>query len=244
MDPDQLDQFSSEKLTPSEEAVLALEISKGSEEALVKLVMANMHEAILYTRRCDTKVDERTRISLCYQELTMSARRFIPGRIRFFAFAKAGLRGRMMTYWKSLKVVRNASEIISSDELDKPPIHTKALHWVSIKRSKWYIQPTVRPPSPDDDHERSPREAVTGEIALPETDQIVIKDELALIKKTFYNRLSKQQWMILDLVYRGGLNFPEIGKLLGLTKAAVHISHKKAIEKLHAAVTQNKRLLL
>src|ERR1017187_3018830 len=117
--PSQLDQFSSKKLSRDEEAVLAAAIKLGNEAAVTFLVLANMREALLYTGKvCEGKLEEGIRVSLCCQEMCMSARRFKPGGIRFFAFAKAGLRGRMKSYWESLRVVRNSEPTVSLDNLD------------------------------------------------------------------------------------------------------------------------------
>jgi RNA polymerase sigma factor (sigma-70 family) len=233
--PSLLDQFTTEKLTPSEEAVLANEIAQGSEDALVKLVMANMHEALRYTQRvCRDRIDEPTRASLCYQEMTMSGRRFRAGRIRFFAFAKAGLRGRLKTYYRTLSAVRHVNEVVSSDGLED-------MRWPNGRVSKRISQHSL---APEDDHESSFREMITGEVEVPNMEALLAKDHWEQIRKRLHSSLSEQQWMILDLTYKGDLNFPQIGKLLGLTRSAIHASHKKAILKLRAAIQEDKRLLL
>lgn len=242
-----LDQFSSERLTPSEEAVLALEIIRGSEEALVKLVMANMHEALRYTQRvCNDRIDEPTRVSLCYQEMTMSGRRYRSGRTRFFAFAKAGLRGRMKTYWRSLNTVRNAKEIISCESIE----HFQRFHGRNnfVKQTMAFPErhraEVLPAEEEEDDHEESLREVVTGEVEMPNVDAFMAKDHWEAIQKKFRKTISEQQWMILDLAYRGNLNFPQIGKLLGLTRSAIHASHRNAIKRLRGAIRLDQRLLL
>ena len=224
--PSQLDQFSSEKLTPEAEADLAEQIKQGSDSALTVLVMANMREALLYTGKvCDGKLDEGTRVSLCYQEMCMSARRFKPGGIRFFAFAKAGLRGRMKNYWESLRVVRNGEPTVSLENLDN-----------THKR-------TAIPRSPDDDPEHSDREAMTGEVTEPETEQIIARDQWAVIRARYDKSLSEQQWMILSLIYQSGFNLPQVGHLLHLSKARIHAVHWKAIKKLRILLSRNPQLL-
>ena len=228
----QIDQFPKGRLTLSEEAALAKEISCGSDEALNKLVLANMREALLYTERaCYGRIDVSHRISLCYQEMIMSARRFVPGKNRYFAFAKPGLRGRMKTYWNSLHAVRNSAGEVSTDVLDERG------HSVSQSHAH-------RPVCPEDDHERSYREMVTNEIEMPDQSAMMARDQWDLIRRTLADRLSKQQWMILDLTYKGGLNFPEIGELLGLTRSAIHAAHRKALHKLRDGVAENKGLFI
>lgn len=222
----QLDKFPAEKLSREAEADLSAQIKQGSESALTALVIANMREALLYTGRvCEGNLDEGERVSLCYQEMCMSARRFLPGRLRFFAFAKAGLRGRMKTYWKSLKVVRNADPAVSLDVLEQTNNRLPV------------------PPAEEDDSEYSPREAITGEVAMPNLDGLFAKDQWQVIRKKLSGVLSDHQWMVLNLVYISGLNFPEAGKLLGVTRSAVHAAHRNAIQKLRDALKANPRLL-
>lgn len=223
--PSQLDQFSSKKLSRDEEAVLAAAIKLGNESPVTFLVLANMREALLYTGKvCEGKLDEGIRVSLCYQEMCMSARRFKPGGIRFFAFAKAGLRGRIKSYWESLRVVRNSEPTVSLDNLDNH-----------------YQRPVAL--GPDDDKEHSYREVVTGEVTEPETGQIIARDQWRVIRKRYDKSLSEQQWMVLSLVYLSGFNLPQVGKLLNLSKARIHAVHWKAIKKLRVLLGRNPRLL-
>jgi RNA polymerase sigma factor (sigma-70 family) len=229
--PSQLDQFPSERLSPEAEADLAAQIKQGSEAAVTVLVLANMREAILYTGKCDDRLDEGTRISLCYREMCMSAKRFRPGGIRFFAFAKAGLRGCMKRHWESLRVVRNGDAAVSLEALDAAPSSGRHHRTRSIS------------PSPDDDKEHSDREVVTGEVTQPATDQILARDEWAVIRKRYDKSLSEQQWMILSLIYLSGFNLPQVGKLLNLSKARIHAVHWKAIKKLRVLLSRNPQLL-
>lgn len=219
-----MDQFPQERQTPDQEAALVCRVKTGSQAALSKLVMANMREALLYTGRvCGGELSEGDLISLCYQEMSMSARRFTSGNLRFFAFAKAGLRGRLKTFWKSLKLVRNAESVIPLEDLEKN-----------------YAPPPI---SPDDDPEHSHREKATGEVVNPDWEKMFAVDQWSQIKEALKDTLSKQQWMVLDLVYQSGLNFPDIAKLLGLTRSAIHAAHRNAIAKLRDGIRANPRLL-
>ena len=232
-----LDQFPSHRLSREEEVRLAGLIKSGNVDALNTLVLANMREALLYTQRvCNNSIDEKTRVSLCYQEMMMSARRFKPERARYFAFAKAGLRGRMKDYWTSLMPVRNAKEVVSCESLE---------YWTGSstpRRTLPGTSPRLR--GVEDDHEESVRESYTNEIEMPNLGPMIARDHWDQIRKRMSSLLTRQQWMILDLTYKGNLTFPEIGKLLGLTRSAIHASHRNSVKKLRAAILADGRLLL
>ena len=231
-----LDQFSAQKLSPQEEAYLANEVRGGSKAAATKLVMANMREALLYTGRvCNGAIDEQTRASLCYQELCMSAPRFRPGGIRFFAFAKVGLRGRMIRYRKSLLTVRNSYNTVSIDSLENVGV-------AKVRELKFLTTPAELR-SPADDKEHSCREAVTGESESPNWDRAFAIDQWRVIREGLKHILSDQQWMVLDLVYYNHMNFTEIGKRLDLTRSAIQAAHRKAIKKLRDGLAANPQLL-
>jgi len=240
------DQFPANRLPREEETRLAGLIRAGDEDALNTLVLANMREALLYTRRvCHDQIDEQTRVSLCYQEMIMSARRFKPGKTRYFAFAKAGLRGRMKDYWSSLTTVRNAREMVSCEGLETytMPGCGGCRKWGTVFRR---VVPGTfgKLREPEDDHEVSVREGYTNEIEMPNLEPMIAKDHWNQIRKRMASLLTDQQWMILDLTYKGDLTFPQIGKLLGLTRSAIHASHRNSIKKLRAAICADGRLLL
>lgn len=248
---DPLDQFSSVRLTREEEKALADRIAKGEEDALNELVMANMREALRYTQRVSYElIDARTRISLCYQEMCMSARRFIPGKLRFFAFAKPGLRGRMKNYWTSLNVVRNAKQILNidwvgypkpGDQIKQKIAQTSAS--VSSRLCGWRVLATQTPSLAFVEQPRLYRESITGEAEDDKLELIMAKDHVHEIETRLKHLLTEREWMILNLTYRGGLNFPQIGKLLGLTRSAIHAAHRDAIKKLRVGIAKDPRLL-
>ncbi len=234
-----LDQFPVQKLDRAAEVDLARQIKAGSKAAVTVLVMANMREALLYTGRvCNGDIDEATRVSLCYQELCMSAPRFRPGGIRFFAFAKVGLRGRMIRHQKTLLTVRNSYNTVSMDSLETCSSNPNAYKH-ELKFSK--VIPELI--SPGDDREHSPREAVTGEIESPNWDRAFAVDQWKVIREGLKHLLSDQQWMVLDLVYYNHMNFTEIGKRLDLTRSAIQAAHRKAIKKLRDGLVANPQLL-
>lgn len=208
-----IDQFPEGRLTREAEAALAEEIQAGSEAAQNDLVIATMRQALLYTRRtCDGKIRESERTSLCYQRLMRAAKRFDPARGRFFAFAKAALRGTMKTYWEDQGVVRNAEEIVSLENVTE-------------------------------DQPKATREMVTGEITQPEFDVIFARDEWAELLKKSGHRLDSQHRQVLSLIYRGGLNGPEIGKLMGVSRSRVHAIHREALQIMRDILGRNEGLL-
>jgi len=223
--PPLIDQFPEGRLSRAAEAALSRRIQKGSEAAQNELVLATMRQALLYTYRTSNgTVADDERVSLCYQRLMRAAKRFDPSRGRFFAFAKAGLRGLMKTYWEDIGIVRNAEEIVSLDALEpKPNAPDESLL-----------------PCPS---RRRGREQLTGEIAEPEFDAIYSRDEWSELLKRAGKKLDSRHRMVISLIYRGGLNGPEIGKLMGVTRSRVHAIHREALEIIRDAVGPGGRLL-
>jgi len=227
-----IDQFPKEKLSAQEEARLA----KADPTALV---MHSMREALLYTQRvCRDQVPEDARVSICYQKLTACVNRFRPGGIRFLAFAKAGLRGAMKDYWETKDTVRNATEIISTDYLDGWSPEGGHSHVVSRLRSR-----PIKPREKEDEHVHSQRESYTNEIEHPDFDAICARDRWAQIEKIVGPSLNSRQKMVLTLVYKVGLNYPEIGKLLGFTRSLVHAVHRDTMKQIRDMVAADGRLL-
>jgi RNA polymerase sigma factor (sigma-70 family) len=100
-------------LTPRQEQLLAKRIQKYQRQSDINsLVMSNMREAVIYSRRCSRQsLEDSVLISVCYGALVRSAKRFKAGYgMRFFGFAKAALRGDISAYYKTLEVVKNAGE--------------------------------------------------------------------------------------------------------------------------------------
>lgn len=77
-----------------------------------ELVMANMREALLYTRECcRRKIPDDALVSLCYETMMKSAPLFRSRGTRFFAYTKARLRGALKRYWTGLSIIRNAQTV-------------------------------------------------------------------------------------------------------------------------------------
>lgn len=237
-----IEQLPTEKLTAEEEIRLAARIRRGSRKAANTLVMATMREALLYTRRTGSNlIDDQERISLCYEKMMKIVGRFNPRKykIRFFAFAKPALRGQMKTYWKTKDVVRNATEVISADYLGgwTTKGHTHKPPW------EWSRNNPRLPFSPEDDKVESFREGITGEVCQPDTDLICARDRWNEIEKLIKGRLTEKQRQVLILTYKSGLSFPEIGKLMDVTRSMVHSIHREAIKIIRDRVARDGRLL-
>ena len=234
-----IDQFPKEKLTREQEAALSARIKGGDEDATNELVLATMREALLYTGRTSHgEIGDDMRVSLCYQRLMRAAKRFDPAQGRFFAFAKAALRGVMQTYWEDKGTVRNAKSTVSLDGLSG---------WsganVDISQRAPYRPAFASGNSDDAAPSQDVREVATGEVTEPEFDLIFARDKWFEIQKLVAHKINSRQRMVLSLIYRGGLNCPEIGKLIGVTRSRVHAIHREAIKIIRDTLASKKRLL-
>jgi RNA polymerase sigma factor (sigma-70 family) len=246
-----IDQFPEGRLTREEETALSKSIQAGSEDAQNQLVIATMRQALLYTQRTSRgTVSDGDRVSLCYQRLMRAAKRFDPARGRFFPFAKAALRGSMKTYWQDQGAVRNAKGMVSLDRLGgwtgsddgrttragqhahvKPDIATE------LGRHSAFIL------AGGEEEESPGREPLTGEVTPPEFDLIFARDEWAELAKRASPNLDSRHRMVLALIYRGGLNGPEIGKLMGVTRSRIHAIHREALQIIRDTMAPGGRLL-
>lgn len=77
------------------------------------LAVAFMHEAVLYAKACcSNEIPDDELVSICYDAMVKTARRFSPKRGRFFAFCKPRIRGSLLRHWKTTAaVVRNADTV-------------------------------------------------------------------------------------------------------------------------------------
>lgn len=202
-----------EKLTRDEEFKLAARIQKSqNEDDLNRLVLQGMREAFLYMKHfCRKKIEDDEIFSLCYRTLLRNAKRFRPGGIRFIAFCKAGIRGAVCRYWTTVSAVRNSTEVISLDVPENLP-GADGLDHTDLSSS------------------------LTHQTIEFDFASINIKETFAVLKTLMKDRLTKQEQMIMALVYENGFNFQEIGCLLGVTRSAAQAHHAKAIRKLRQEV--------
>lgn len=100
-------------------------VNSGTKKALDKLSLHNLEEAVIYTRYCGGRnLGREELISLSWIALRQAAKNYRHHKskgIRFFAFAKAYLRGQLKAERKRKLVVRNA-EHQSMDEVNDPPL--------------------------------------------------------------------------------------------------------------------------
>lgn len=208
-----------------QESQLAAAISKGSEDALNELVMRNMREALLYTRRVSQNLDEGSLISICYDALLRNAKRFDPTRQRFFSFAKPGLRGALYRNWNKETEHRPATPPNTSHPLDgKTPAHHNPDEG-NANRDMCDLTPVPN-----------------GQIIEPDMDSIFTRDRWELVRPVIAQKCSEQERMVLTLTYVSGFNFQEIGDLMGVTRSAIQRTHWRAVKKLRTELGRRKQL--
>jgi RNA polymerase sigma factor (sigma-70 family) len=206
------------------EAILAKGIAKGNEGDLNELVMRNMREAFLYTRGMARSLDEGALISVCYEALMRNAKRFDPARQRFFAFAKAGLRGAIYRNYNKAKAGHPAKGVQCKPVGERTHVHRDPA--------------IVSPLEAMQDYEQvSPENVIESDM-----EGIFTRDRWELVKPIVAQKCSEQEKMVLTLTYESGLNFQEQGDLLGVTRSAIQRTHWRAVKKLRTELTRRKQL--
>jgi RNA polymerase sigma factor (sigma-70 family) len=200
------------KLTTEQENKLAV---RGTPAAHNKLVMHAMRDALKYTKRVSRdEIPDEQLMSLCYDALMHAAKRFKPNWARFFAYAKADLRGVVSEHFGSLKVVKKGL-VLSRDALNDECRHTSRGDW--------------RPENGDNIKDV---EAYTGEWEDPDFKTIKLHEQWALVEPLIRNHLSEREFMIVDLHYRCGWTLAQIGKKLGVTCEAIRHIRCRALKRI------------
>ena len=75
----------------------------------------------------------------------------------------------------------------------------------------------------------------------PEFDRIDLNEKWDLVRPLL-GKLSEAERRVLELHYNGGMNFREIGALLGVTRSATQGTHMRALRKIRNALLRNRRL--
>lgn len=202
-----------EKITLEEEQLL---IKKGTAAAKLKIVMANMREAVKYCHGLtqnggELHTDEI--MSLCYTVLCASVERFKPGYSRFFAFSKPRLRGAICRNWKTRDVVKHSKTVPLDEAKETPSQKPRVLTNEERPEDEW-------------PHELS------SQIVEPDYSEIFQHEELEPIKEIIETKLNEQERMVIDLAFKAGFNFAEIGRLLGVSRAATQSTAQRAISKI------------
>ncbi len=217
---DILDGLPRVKLTLEEEKALL------AKEEKADLILAHMREAFLYVRRCcRDKLPQDEIFSLCYKALVQAAANYkpYPGSPRFFGYCKVYLRGEISREWKRKDIVRNSSGHAETLELEEFGDDSGCPEVMPArpKKAAATILPTVE----------------------PDWEGVFSKDLIAALEPAIRGRLTNQEQLVLAMHYSQDLNFSEIGRLLGVSRAASQSTHGSALKKLRCALTARERLL-
>lgn len=238
-----------EPLTIAQEDELARQIRRKPNDAdsVNTLALHNMREGFLYLKRCcRARIPDDELFSLCYLKLRQNAKRFQPGRVRFLAFAKPGLRGALSDYWKTIDTVRNSSLHEDANTLDTPSVVStlsqncrKGLEDLGEENlaDDWISRLVTGVAQKSDYKNQEPSEEA-------DFNSIDVREKMTIVSEIIEAKLTEQEQMILSLVYTSGFNFPEIGKLLSVTRSAVQLSHAKALKKIRGELSRQKKLLI
>lgn len=185
------------------------------------LAMNSMREALLYTRECcQRKIPDDALVSLCYETMLKSAKIFKPGRLRFFSYAKARLRGALKRHWSSLKIVRNADTVSFNVVLD-----------------------TYGSESPDDLHRMnvlSPFDSgALGGTVEPDFERIFMNDSWEQVRRIMLRKCTDLEKGVIFLAYKAQLSFTEIGGLLDLSRQFVSLTAQKGLKKIRRELKRN-----
>lgn len=226
-----LDYFPSEKLTTPVEVVLAARIKNGDESAVNELAVAAMHEAVTYTRHiCRAMIQDDELISICYDVLYRGAKRFNPKyKVRFVAFCKAGLRGYIRRSWTTKNVVKG--------------VHRDKIESDTPGGSKFRM-PSGRGLGEGDLWDQEDEVTPEHEIEQPDFASISTHEKWGILETIVKENCRPREKQVLELVYRDGLNFAEVAKLLGVTRSAIQSTHSGAMKKLREILAGKKSLLL
>lgn len=236
------DSLPAEKLSRDREQELA---KKHTEEAAAELALNSVREAVMYTRRCSRgNLEVDVLLSLCYEVLIKIARRFKPRKQRFFAFAKAGLRGAVKDYYRTLDVVRNGKTLSRA----------QAVQEYASKRPRTLAQQEADELLGIAHHNNSTLgksgcfatcsiEEVTGEYVAPDFETIHLNERWAYVSPIIEAKCSELEKTVLNLLYSGGFNFPEVGGMLDISRQAVQAVQSRALKKVRNELLRRKRLL-
>lgn len=213
-------------LTPEEETALGLRIMKlKDEEDMNTLALHSMREAFFYGMACSKRhLSDREVFSLCFTALKKAAKNFEPGATRFFAYAKAYVRGEICDTFDQLRVVkRGETEMICPDAV-----------------------PGANEHSSDDDYDTCPTQTREGLSLTPQSvdsdlSGIMDRDEWATIKPIL-SKLSEKERQVLDLRFHSGLNFRQIGELLNVSRSDTQATCTRALKKVRCELLRKGKL--
>jgi len=240
-----------DRLNTDQEQLLARVIRGKSTTANEKqaarnmLILHAMWEAFFYARRCcRLKLPDDEIYSLSYDALCKAVGNFRPGKIRFFAYAKVYVRGAICKEWKKKDVVKNSSShesLMLEDDLyssvgHHPDVDADYDSGAGIR---------TRGTHPNGvDHATFRSKKLLPDVAEPDFSSIRSREVWATLEPVLQTRLNPHEQKVIQMAYSEGLNFQEIGNKLGVSRAAIHTTHDRAIKRLRCVLSHKKELLL
>lgn len=210
-----LDGLPEEKLTPEQENALAVQKDIDS---LNRLVEHNLREAFLYSRKCYSSLEEGESLQACYDGLMKAAKRFQPNRIRFFAYAKADIRGALTRMARTHDTVRRGpKELVSLNADNAEPLDDFDEHTIDTSK-------TTEPKS-------GAQKALLQSSVEPDFDGINSREVWSQLEPAIA-ALSPEERLIIELHFKGNLNLREIGTMLRLSRARIQQVKHSALQKI------------
>jgi RNA polymerase sigma factor (sigma-70 family) len=234
------------KMKRAEENRLARRLKKNPKDqaAANALVMANMQEAILYSKKVSRgAIEDGALMSLCYESLMRSTRWFRSNRkTRFFAYAKQNLRGNLAHYWSKMDTVNNASlhrkknfperyeEETTTISLDYSKDNEKCWSGEAITCMLTHDQP------PQDNNTLVGHE----QIIEPDFEALDREERWQIIKQIMRHCLNVLERQVLSLAYESDFTLQEIGKKCGFSRSWAQQMHAIAVRKIQAYLATEK----
>lgn len=225
-----------ESLPQSRENFLA---RQKTEEAQNELALHAMHEAIPYARKvCRGALPDDELFSLCWAALLKAAKQFKANSARFFAYAKVSVRRGICDAWREKDVVKNSSVNETMDY----PAPLKLFEYESTRQEGCHADGDYAENLVYAGHS-TPYFGELGTSVEPEIDKIDTAAQWKVVEPIMRSKLSKTEFMTLDLHYRGDMNFQEIADILGVVREATRLAHIRALKKIRCEMRRQKALL-
>lgn len=195
------------KLTPAEENALAVQ---KTDDSINTLIEHNLREAFPYARTCYPSLEDGESLQACYDGLRKAAKRFRPNQQRFFAYAKADIRGALCKIARTRDVVRRGPR-----ELESLPDETD-LH---NEDSDEAVQPL------------KPLPALMRSSVEPDFNSINAREFWDIVQPILQSLLPEES-MVIQLHFRGNLNLREIGSMLRLSRERIRQCKNSGLAKI------------
>lgn len=196
-------------LTTEQENTLAL---RKDDDSLNVLIEHNLREAFKYGRACFSNYDEGTVLSAAYDGLRKAAINFKPEQIRFFAYAKAYVRSALLRVARDNSLLKNYVKPVEA--LPDPEAQADAEDAADENDGRIYI----KHPSPEN--------------VQPAWLDIFCHEAWETVRPVFEASLSAEERCVILLNFQGGLNYREIGAMLGVSRARIGQIKKEGLARL------------